>query len=163
MAGQSVAHILDSLWQTQEAFLRILDRADPDTLYRRPAEGSWTLAEVLAHITEARQFYARETQKVLETPGVEMGRTIEHPGRLQGIVDHGNDPPEALRSRLITSYERLVEVLRRMRDDDLNITGEHVKYGPQSLGEFIQHFIVEHDQEHVEQAGALLATGAGRD
>jgi uncharacterized damage-inducible protein DinB len=159
---QSVADMLESLQQTQEALLRILDQASLDTLYRRPADDAWTLAQVLAHITEAREFYAGETQKVLETPGVKMGRTPDYPARLQAIADHGNDPPAALRERLIASYRRLVEVLQQMTDEDLSVTGEHVKYGPQSLGEFVQRFIVEHDRVHVEQAEALLTTQGDR-
>lgn len=159
---QSLAEMLKSLQQTQEAFLRILDRASLNDLYRRPAEDAWTLAEVLAHIAEARQFYTAETQKVLETSGARMGRTADYPGRLRAIAEHGHDPPEALRSALMTSYGKLVELLQRMKDGDLQIVGEHVRYGPQSLGEFVQHFIVEHDQVHVEQAEALLAAEASQ-
>jgi len=39
----------------------------------------------------------------------------------------------------------------------LQVVGTHVKYGQQTLGEFIQHFVVEHDQAHVKQIRALLS------
>jgi hypothetical protein len=50
----------------------------------------------------------------------------------------------------------LVKTLEQMTQAELQIEGNHVKYGPQTLAEFIQHFVVEHDQAHVRQATELL-------
>ena len=160
MAERMLAEMLDDLRLTQRAFLDILSRADEHILYRRPADGGWTLAESLAHIAEARKFFSEETRRVLATPGASMGRTVEHPGRLQNIQDHGHDAPDALRSRLTASHDDMVKTLSGMTDDDLQITGEHVRYGPQTLAEFIRRFMVEHDQAHVQQAQALLTSDA---
>ncbi|HET7088504.1 MAG TPA: DinB family protein [Anaerolineae bacterium] len=160
MAERTLAEMLDDLRLTQQVFLDILSRADEHILYRRPADGGWTLAETLAHIAEARQFFSEATRRVRAAPGTKMGRTVEHPGRLQNIEDHGHDAPNALRSRLIASHESLLKTLGEMTNADLRIQGEHVKYGPQMLSEFIERFVVEHDQVHVEQATALLTGDA---
>jgi hypothetical protein len=56
MAERTLAEMLDDLRLTQQAFLDILSRADEHILYRRPADGGWTLAESLAHIAEAPVF-----------------------------------------------------------------------------------------------------------
>ena len=160
MAERLLVEMLNDLRLTQQDFLDILSRADEHILYRRPADGGWTLAETLAHITEARQFFSQETRRVRAAPGTKMGRTVEHPGRLQNIEDHGHDAPDALHRRLITSHEDMQTTLSEMTDVDLQITGEHVRYGPQTLAEFIQRFMVEHDQVHVQQAQALLTVDA---
>lgn len=157
MSEPTLAGILENLNQTQQAFLGFLNQAKADILYRHPADEDWTPAIVLVHIAEARQFYTGEVQKVLATPGVPMGRTVEHPARLQNIENHGQDPIDDIRRRLITSHENLVKVLSQMSDEDLQIKGEHVVSGPQTLGAFIQRFLVEHDHIHVEQVKALLA------
>ncbi|MBI5292917.1 MAG: DinB family protein [Chloroflexi bacterium] len=161
MTERNLADMMNDLRQTQQAFLGMLSRADHSLLYQRPADGSWTLAQVLVHVTEARRFFAAGTREVLATPGIQMGRTVDHPGRLQNIIEHAGDPPDAIRSRLITSHQDLLDTLQGMTTDDLQVMGGHVKHGPQSLREFIEHFVVEHDQAHVQQASALLA-GATR-
>jgi uncharacterized damage-inducible protein DinB len=157
MAEQrTIAEILADLRQTQQTFLEILSRAAPDKLYRRAAAESWSLAEVLVHISEARRFFTAEVQKVIVKPGLKMGRTMDHPGRLQTVKDHGSDPPDSIRRQLLISHEGLVKTLEQMTQAELQIEGNHVKYGPQTLAEFIQHFVVEHDQAHVRQATELL-------
>ena len=44
-----------------------------------------------------------------------------------------------------------------MSQDDLQEMGEHIKYGPQTLAAFIEHFVIEHDQAHIKQVQTLLA------
>jgi uncharacterized damage-inducible protein DinB len=153
---RGLAEILDSLQHTQRAFLDILNQTNDAILYQRPDEDMWTLAEVLVHMAEAREFFANEVLKVLAKPGVTMGRTIEHPGRIQNVAEHGNDAAELIRSKIEASYKHLQSTLGAMTDEDLQTEGEHVKYGLQTLAEFIEHFIVEHDEIHVQQARSLL-------
>ncbi len=157
MAEQrTLTEMLHDLGQTQQTFLDILSRADEQSLYRRSADDGWTLAEILAHIAEARRFFTAEAQKVLATPGIKMGRTINHPGRLQAVQDHGRDLSEDIRHQLVHSYEPMIKTLEQLVEADLQLHGEHVKYGVQTLAEFIQHFMVEHDQAHAHQAAASL-------
>ena len=157
MAEPTMAHLLDELRQTQEAFLDILNQANDEVLYHRPAPDSWTLAEALVHIAEARGFFAGETQKILTAPGAVFGRTTEDPHRLQNIEDHGRDTLADIRQAMIASHEAVMQALADVRDDDLQLKAEHVRLGPQTLAEVIQRFLVGHDRTHVEQARALLA------
>lgn len=152
--------MLADLRDSQQALLGILDTVDPTLLYTRPKPDGWILAEVLVHIAEARIFFAGETAKVLDTPGVAMGRTIADPGRLRNVEENGQNPRDLIRQKLLQSHQRVVELLETLSDAQLALTGEHVKYGTQTLGHFIQHFLVEHDQAHVRQA-RTLAGGEG--
>ncbi len=145
------------LRQSQQALLALLDKADDDTLYQRPAADEWTLAENLVHVAEARSFFTAETRKVLATPGVSMGRTIADHDRIENVRTHGHDSRSTIHNKLVTSHEQLLDLLQQMSEEDLQKTGVHVKYGPQPLAEFIDHFIVEHDQAHVKQTTALLS------
>jgi uncharacterized damage-inducible protein DinB len=153
-----VAKMLADLGQTQQAFLDILSQIDESTLYRRPpGEENWTLAEMLAHITEARQFWSDEIAKVLATPGAQVGRTTDNPGRLQAVKEHGHASVDALRRRFMTSYEYVDNTLSQITEQDLQLTGEHIALGSLTMAEFIQRFLVEHDRTHLAQAQALLA------
>ena len=151
----SLQSMIVELRQSQQSLLDILSQADEQLLYQRKDEQEWTLAENLAHVAEARTFFVAEARKALASPGATIGRTVSHPGRLQTIIDHGQDGREQIAERLEASYAQVLQLLEQMSQDDLQTTGTHVKYGIQTLAEFIDHFIVEHDQNHVQQAQAL--------
>jgi uncharacterized damage-inducible protein DinB len=154
----TLAKFLDELDQTQQAFLDFLDQVNEDILYRRSSgEESWTLAESLAHITEARQFFSNQVRQALTTPGIQLGRTLDNPNRLQAVKEHGYDSVDALRQRFMASYESVTRILGGMTEQDLQTSCEHIRLGSITLAEFIQRAIVEHDRTHVEQARAFLA------
>jgi uncharacterized damage-inducible protein DinB len=158
MAEQrTLEQMLADVRQSQRDFLAILSKVDERTLYTRPSENEWSIAEILVHVANAREFFTAETEKVLATPGVTMGRTIVDPERIQYVCDHAHDSADLIERQLVTSHEYLVSLLERMHDDDLAIVGKHVKFGEQTLSEFIEHFIVEHDQAHVRQSTALVS------
>ena len=110
----------------------------------------------LIHISEARQFFAGEVQKILASPGAKVGRTVEDPHRLQTIANHGQDSPEEIRRRLIASYEMVTKALSQISADDLELECRHVYQGSFTLAEFLQRFIVGHDKMHVQQVSDLL-------
>jgi uncharacterized damage-inducible protein DinB len=154
----------EALGETQRAFLAIVDAADERTLRHVPAEGAWSLGEVLAHISEARRFFAREALRVRLAPGSRMGRTMQDAGRVEHVRVHGGDDAAALREALAASHRELMAALDTLSDADLAVAGEHVspKFGRQTLGDFLHHFVVDHDRKHVEQARRCVASaGAG--
>ncbi len=154
----TIAQMRVELLKTQRDYLEILEQAgrNPEILHKRPADGNWTMAEVLVHISNARRFFSAETLKVKQTPGVKMGRTKEDAGRLKYVATHGNDSLEDIRKQIVESHETMMNALSQLTDEDLKIKGDHVKFGEQTLQHFIGHFIVEHDQSHVRQARARL-------
>jgi uncharacterized damage-inducible protein DinB len=146
-----------ALRQSQQELLAILHKVDDDTLYRHLIDNEWTLAENLVHVAEARAFFTNETRKALTSPDMTIGRTITDPHRIQNVRDHGHDARDVIFNKLVTSHAQLMQQLEQMSDADLQKPINHVKFGRQTLGEFMDHFIVEHDQAHVKQASALLA------
>jgi uncharacterized damage-inducible protein DinB len=143
---------------TQKEFLDILGQANHGTLHHHASEGVWSLAEVLAHISEARTFFGHEAARLAAQPGSRVGRTVRHAGRLAAVRDHGHDSAEALRAALLSSHEELMTTLEKLSDDDLKTAGEHVnpKFGRVTLEDLLLHFVLEHDQNHVRQARRCL-------
>ena len=155
----TLTHMREALRRSQQEFLEILGRSDQRTLYHKTSENVWSLAEVLAHIANAREFFGRETARAVASPEARIGRTIQDAGRLAAVRDHGHDSADALRDGLTASHKELLATLNKLSDDDLKTVTEHVnpKFGRMTLGDFIQHFIVEHDQNHVGQARRCVA------
>ncbi len=154
---QNLVEMLADLEQCQHTFLELLDQVNDSKLYWRPDEKEWTMAENLVHVAEARQFFMGEVQKALTMEDATVGRTIADPGRVQNVAEHGSDSREVITQKLTDSYEQMIQTFKRMHDEDLQKNVQHVKYGSQTLGAFIEHFVVEHDQGHERQVMSLLA------
>jgi len=154
-----IAQMREELRRTQRDFLEILNEADARSLHRRAADGVWSLGEVLAHVSNARQFFGAEAARGVAAPNSRVGRMLQDAGRLGAVQEHGQDSPEALRAAMVTSHDKLMGVLAKLSDEDLKILAEHVnpKFDRLSIGEFVTHFILEHEQNHVEQARRAAA------
>ena len=157
MPTKALTEVFTALRQTQQSFLEVVDQANDQVLYRRPAKDSWTLAEVLVHMAEARQFFTGEIHKILTTSQTKIGRLLDNPQRLQTIEDHGQDSLETIRQQLIDSHEAMLDMLNGLAETDLEKPVEHIAYGQLTLEAFIQRFLIGHDQVHVEQSHDLLA------
>ena len=51
------------LRRTQHDFLEVLNAADARALHHRAADGVWSLGEVLAHVSNAREFFGPEAAR----------------------------------------------------------------------------------------------------
>ena len=154
----TLAEMGQALHASQQAFLEMMDRVDDETLYQQIGAENWTLAETLVHMAEARQFFVGETRKALAAPQVAIGRTVENEARLKNIEEHGRDALATIRQRMLESHTAMIALLQEINDDQLALQVEHVAYGPQSLGAFLQRFFIGHDQAHVQQAKELLGS-----
>ena len=130
---------------------------DAGKLYRAPAEGEWTIMQNLAHIVEFMPYWAGEIEKLVAAPGENFGRTAQDEGRLGAINEHRSDSLEQIKAALPGSYARLDEVLSRLRDSDLELTGQHVRYGEKPVEWLIVEMVTEHLRGHVEQIKGCLA------
>ena len=128
-----------------------LAQIDISKLYRSPAENEWTIMQNLAHIVEFMPYWAGEIEKLITEPDCEFGRTPDDVGRLQGISEHEMDSLSGIKAALPGSYARLDEVLGRLKDSDLKLTGKHVRYGEKSVDWLIEELVTNHLSGHVEQ------------
>lgn len=125
-------------------------------LYEAPTENEWTVMENLAHIVEFMPFWADEVAKLVAQPGRNFGRTMEHEGRLAALREHGHDSLAQIRAELPGSYAHLVEMLSKLKDSDLELTGQHSRRGERTLEYFIEEFITKHLRDHVVQIRECL-------
>lgn len=131
---------------------------DQDKLYQVPVEGEWTIMQNLAHIVEFMPYWAGEIEKLVARPGQKFGRIMQDEGRLGAIREHANDNLEHLRASLPDSYTRLQQVLGRLTDDNLTLTGQHSKFGERPLEWFISDFVTDHLAAHIIQIKGDLAS-----
>ena len=130
---------------------------DSAKLYQPPVENEWSIMQNLAHVVEIMPYWANEIEKLVARPGQNFGRTMQHEGRLQAIREHGSDSLQQMKAALPASYARLQEVLSKLTDSNLELTGMHSRYGEKSLDWFIEEFVTQHLINHVEQIRMCLA------
>jgi uncharacterized damage-inducible protein DinB len=149
-------HVRNSAVTLQQLIDGPLTQIDASKLYQLPADNEWTIMQNLAHIVEFMPYWAGEIEKVIAEPGCTFGRTAEDVGRLQGISEHEMDSLNRIKAALPGSYARLDEVLGRLKDSDLELTGKHVRYGEKSIDWLIEEFVTNHLSGHVEQIKRCL-------
>src|SRR5207248_2209137 len=102
---------------------------DSAKLYQPPVKNEWSILQNLAHVAEIMPYWANEIEKLVARPGQNFGRTMQHEARLQAIREHSSDSLAQIKAALPGSYDRLQEVLGKLRDSDLQLTGIHPRFG----------------------------------
>ena len=151
-----IDQILAEFEESQQAFLELLAQTDEASLYHKGDAADWSAAMVLVHIAEAREFFAGEIEKILAEPPETVGRTLDDPHRLQTIASYGQASVEEIRRRLVRSHQIMAGTVRKVTATHLKLQPVHVSYGPLTMTEFLQRFVVGHDRAHVQQVKTLL-------
>ncbi len=128
-----------------------LAKLPPEKLYKEPIAGEWSIMQNLAHIIEFMPYWGHEIEKLVAHPGQNFGRTAQDERRLGAIEEHGRDSLGQIKEELPRSYAQLDEVLGKLKDSDLQLTGQHIRYGEKSLAWFIEDFVTQHLLNHIEQ------------
>lgn len=157
----NLQEIKESLQHSQKSFLKLLDEVVPtQKLYTRPSFEEWSCGIVFWHIGEARVFFVNEIQKVLHDPSLSIGRKMDNPARLANIEEADKVQPSSaeIRDRLEKSYAEITRLFEKLTPADLEKEIQHMnpKFGLMKLRDFIDHFIVEHDNIHVAQVNRVV-------
>lgn len=150
-----VEAVRESVQHSYEELNEIIDgplaKLDPQKLYRVPAENEWTIMQNLAHIAEFMPYWANEVSKLVAHPGQNFGRVMTDERRLKFISDHEHDTLAQIHDLLPGRYAQLEKVLSNLKDNDLELTGVHTRYGEKTLEWFIEDFVTKHLSDHVVQ------------
>lgn len=140
-------HHLEALESTPLAVAALLEGFDAEAFRRRPAEGKWGAADVLAHLLDSDVVvFAPRIERLLheEAPAIDW---VDLPARA-GVSPPG-DPRELL-ARWRTTREDLVSRLERCGPAEWTRRGVHSLRGPYSIADMVRDW-VEHDLAHERQ------------
>ncbi|HCI82717.1 MAG TPA: hypothetical protein DHW02_23840 [Ktedonobacter sp.] len=144
-----------------EELLQLIDQhiatRDQQVLYQIPTQDEWTITESLAHIVEFMTYWSNEIAKLVEHPGQNFGRTKEDTNRIRAIEEHSHDALNQMRIALPDSYGYMDDILKHLKDSDLEIPGYHVRFKEQTVGWFIKEFLTDHLENHIVQLREALA------
>ena len=133
-----------------------LEGIPPAVFLQQPTSGGWTLTEDLAHVAEMLAYWSGEIERIRQQPGTSFGRIASNPERIRFIEKHAQDTPEQISTLLQQGQTKAVALLERLQPDDLKKVGQHMKFGPQTIGRALQEWLLDHLEEHVHQLQAIL-------
>jgi len=154
--------IQSSYYELNRLIAGPLLQLEPEKLYQPPAPDEWTLMENIAHIIEFMPYWADEIAKLVAQPGQSFGRTAQDEGRIQAIAEHSTYTLAQAAAVLPDSYTHLDRVMSTLQDDDLQLTGQHSKFGEKRLEWFIEEFVTQHLTNHLRQMKEALTQQSTR-
>ena len=124
-----------------------LTKADPQTGER------WDRGQVLSHVAEMLPYWVGQAMHVVSAggDGVAFGRTKRTQSRLERIESGRHEDPADLLSRMDAGVSDAIQLLERLADDELRLTGTHETLGEMSVAELVDEFLVDHIEQHADQ------------
>ena len=140
------------------AALALLVGAQPvDRLTRRPAPGTWSVAEILAHLADTETVIGLRVRTVLERPGAAIQAFDQDVWA--AYSDYGSIPAGESLDRFGANRRANVRLLRLLAPEQLARHGVHSERGPETVAHIIRMW-AGHDLNHLAQVEKILGRAA---
>ena len=134
-------------------FERLLKKAAPATLRKRPAPGKWSVAEILAHMADAEIVGGYRIRSILGAPGMLIvGFDQDKWAEAQNYA--ARDPQKSL-DVYRTMREANLRLLKSLKPEQWKQFGVHSERGPESIETIVKLF-AGHDLNHLRQIEAVV-------
>ncbi len=130
-----------------------------DALYREPAPGEWSAMKTLGHVSEVLPYWSRQARRVAlsDHDDEPIGRALDDPDRVGAVEGHANDRIEDVVPLLRDGLAEATRTLRELPTDRWLRTAQHPRLGPITVEYIVDHFLVDHVEEHLGQIDATLS------
>ena len=156
MADVLAAEQIFNMTTLNDELIGSLEWVSEEAWTRRPADGEWSVAEIVGHVIELEPHWAAMAAEIVARPGTEIARELDDAGRLAGPTAGPNINPKEARTRIAQAGESAAEILRRIPDSAWSAAG--TSHGESvTVGDLVQAHIVEHVRQHLEQVTSVLA------
>ena len=128
--------------------------SDPDP----GAEERWEAGQIWAHLAEFPAYWLAQAQRVIAQPThspVPFGRVKTDAGRLAAIERDRHTDPAALLERVRAALADATDAARSWDAETWRLRGMHPKLGEMTIERIVEHFLVDHLEEHADQLDAL--------
>lgn len=154
MDDQLIERYIQSIQESHHNILETVEPLSEEAIRWKPSTEEWSILQVLAHLNEATPYWLGEVERVLADPGSEWGRGLQHPRRLKA-VEH----PESLEvqpqiDELKKLNAQISGELAKVSEERLTEENPHrnfEKFGYKPVSFIIEHFMVEHIEQHYNQ------------
>lgn len=161
MATLSVNDSIQSVHQSLDQMIETAKGLSDDVLRFNPTEEEWSVMQILTHVVEAIPYWCDEIEQLLETPGKEWGRGLQHEGRLAAVSKSKVDSTTL--SDVLKDLEavkpQVEETLNKLDEEKLAMEApsRNPRFGTKPISFIVDHLIVEHVSKHLGQINRNLS------
>ena len=114
--------------------------------------------QVLGHLAEMIPYWLEHCRRLAAASGEPpaFGRSLDAPERLAGVERGASEDLADLLSQVDQEIRVAAQTIRQMSPADRLKQGIHARYGPLTVAQVIEQFIVAHAEEHLAQIRAAL-------
>ena len=150
---------LDILGSTPRVIARLIEGVPRKQLSRRPAPDTWSVAEIVAHLSDAELVYGVRIRLMLTASGSPIQAT-DQDAWCRDFEYARQDPAQALEALRI-NRAGLVRLLKRLPAESWNRYGIHSERGKETVTRVVE-MTAGHDLNHLKQIRERLPRQAGR-
>lgn len=153
--GESQARRLEAVC---EQVAMLLSHVDGAGRLRAAAGNEWSVTQVLGHMVEMIPYWLGHCRTLISATGEPpvFGRRYDSPERVAGIERGATGDPMALVAELRRETTEAARAIREMASTERSRKGIHIKLGEISVADAVEHCIVAHAEEHLEQIRTAL-------
>ena len=153
---ETVEELTESLTATRRALLLTTNALTHERAVIRPADGEWSVLEVLAHLIDCDYHYAAEALAMRDQRD-HMLKHFDDEAWKAGHSDVRDTPLAGILAKLAASHAFVLRLLASMSDTDLDWPGLHPRGIPYSVRNVFLRW-PQHEENHKRQITEILAT-----
>lgn len=153
MANTAVQDSIQSINQTIDSITKTVDGLSEEIIRWNPTEEEWSIMQILSHLAEAVPYWLKEINFLLENPGSEWGRGLQHEGRLAAVSNTEKISVSGILAELQSLKPAVEKVLGALSDEQLatESPSRNPRFGTKPISFIIDHLMVEHLSKHEGQ------------
>lgn len=138
---------------TNEKLSRLIEGAPDARLRQRPGPDQWSVAEVLAHLSDVEIVLGWRMRSILGNPGIPIQAFDQNAWVVAGHYDK-RDPRKSIELHGALRKANL-ELLESLTPEQWKQYGQHSERGQESI-EHIVRLMAGHDINHIKQIERIL-------
>jgi uncharacterized damage-inducible protein DinB len=126
-------------------------RLPPELITWVPAEGVWSVMDILCHIREFIPFWTEETLRIARRPQEPWGRDHTDTARLAAVANTASHKLEDVLADIRRAVQRSAETLKGLGDADLAVeaASKNPRWGAKPASFVLDHLLVQHVEKHL--------------
>ena len=144
--------LVNAVRKAQAKLSVALEGITEEQLRKPPADGEWSVAQVLGHVIEMQPLWMEKAKLIASQDNPDVRRTPqEHEQRLQAVAKAELTPWSELQRRLDEAGTRALGMLRQMFPHDLDCVGHRSAGQTTTVRQMVESNLVGHIVEHARQ------------
>lgn len=150
---------LATISSTASQLQTLVQHQDAAILAKRPRTGKWSVAEIVAHLSDAEVVSSFRLRQILTQPD---GTPISgyDQDAWAHLADYASIPVDESLQKFSVLRAANVRLMNGLSEDQLDRYGVHAERGPESVRALMQ-IIANHDVNHMLQIRTILGNPAG--